>query len=414
MADSNVMNEKHYGFHRAIVTQNNDPERMGRVKLFFPEFSAHLARYYGLDAAKLEARFAGGKNIQTFLTSEILVLLNSHLPWSDQASPLMGSGTAGLYDAKNNIATVGDGHTGAEFEPLGEDGINPSGEAVSPKASYSIHGNSGLFSQGYKTGKCDPQNELLKPSAINNATKGMFSIPRVGAQVWCFFEGGNILRPVYCGYAYDKNDWNSVTNPQGSNPNLHYPAGSENIPDNEPFYHTGQTTFNSKAGSLEFRDTDDFEMIKISHYSGSYYEISNHHTKDIAMENRTVETSENEFHTVKGDSVFSVAGESHEIYYGKHYITYGDMDTKTIYEEWVETAQPAFSHAAQFEESNIKITNPTTKKPEEKGGPNDEYNQEHRLTFKPKSGSWTSELHKLDPFSWETTSQLNVLNVKKV
>jgi len=53
--------------------------------------------------------------------------------------------------------------------------------------------------------------------------------------------------PVYIGYVFDKRDWNSVLNPQGSNPSPHYPGSAENMQDNEPYFFTGQTVLNSKS-----------------------------------------------------------------------------------------------------------------------------------------------------------------------
>jgi hypothetical protein len=407
----NAFEQKYYGFFRAIVIQNNDPERRGRVKLFMPDFAAQIARSLNLPPERLEARFTGGKNINTFLSKEVLQLLKDHVKWSEQAAPLMGSGTAGVYDIKNDIATVGEGHTGGDFEPLGEEGINPSGERVSPKAAYSVHGTPGLFGEGYKTGMCDTYNETLGPSSINNATKGMFSIPRVGAQVWVFFEDGNIDYPVYFGYVFDKNDWNTVFNPQDSNPDPHYPAGSENIPDNDAFMHTGKTVFNSKAGSLEFIDTDDFEKIKLSHYSGSYHEMSNHHTTEVAIENKIIVVNENETHTVKGDRGLYVKGDSHERYDGKRYIVYGDMDLKSIYQDWADAADPAFAHAALFADKERTVVDPTTTG-EAKGGPNDNYSHPPELTLKPKT-SWTDYLKNINPSDYMKLDQLKVLGVTK-
>ena len=34
----NPLDEKHYGFFKGIIMQNNDPERRGRVKIAIPEF----------------------------------------------------------------------------------------------------------------------------------------------------------------------------------------------------------------------------------------------------------------------------------------------------------------------------------------------------------------------------------------
>jgi len=65
--------------------------------------------------------------------------------WAEQASPLIGGGSAGVYDAKNSVATVGEGHRGVLREPLGEQSITPSGESVSPKAALSTNATPGGF-----------------------------------------------------------------------------------------------------------------------------------------------------------------------------------------------------------------------------------------------------------------------------
>jgi len=404
----NKFEEKHYGFFRGIVMQNNDPERRGRVKIAVPEFTAHLARESGLTPDVYSARFVGGDNINTMFNKEAVKRFCSVLIWAEQAAPLIGGGTAGVFDAKTGVATVGEGHRGGDFrENLGDESITPSGESVSPKACLATNAVPGSFDTGYKTGICDVYNESLAPSPINNATKGMFSIPRVGAQVWVFFENGSLDRPVYMGYVFDKSDWNSVTNPQGSNPSLHYPAGSENMQDGEPFFFTGQTVFNSKAGSLEFIETDDFEKIKISHYSGSYNEIGNHLTAEVNVENKSTVTNQNEFHTIKGDSAYIVLGDMHEHYRGEHHMTYGDPDNKTFYDDWVKAAAPAFNHAANFSDQTRLIKDPT-KSGASKGGPSKNYNHPTELTLKT---NWTNLLKGMNPTSYAKKIQHTELGV---
>jgi len=404
----NKFDDKHYGFFRGIVMQNNDPERRGRVKIAVPEFTSHLARDLGLSPDVYSARFVGGDNINTMFNKDALKKFCDVLMWAEQAAPLIGGGTSGVFDAKTGVATVGEGHRGGDFrEILGDESITPSGESVSPKACLASNAVPGSFDTGSKTGMCDVYNESLAPSSINNATKGMFSIPRVGAQVWVFFEDGNMDRPVYIGYIFDKADWNSVTNPQGSNPSLHYPAGSENMQDGEPFFFTGQTVFNSKAGSLEFIETDDFEKIKISHYSGSYNEIGNHLTAEVNVENKTTVTNQNEFHTIKGDSAFIVLGDRHEHYRGDHHMTYGDPDNKTFYDNWVETAKPAFAHATQFSQKERTIIDPT-QTGESKGGPNKTFSHPAQLTL---VKSWGSFVNGLNPTQHSNKIQHTELGV---
>lgn len=403
----NKFEEKHYGFFRGLVTQNNDPERRGRVKIAIPEFTAHLARESNLPPDIHQARFLGGDNICSFYNKENTQKHNEVLMWAEQASPLIGGGSAGVYDAKNSVATVGEGHRGVLREPLGEDSITPSGESVSPKAALSINATPGGFGEGYKTGMCDVYNESVAPTPINNGAKGMFSIPRVGAQVWVFFENGSLDKPVYMGYVFDKQDWNSVTNPQGSNPSLHYPAGAESMPDKEPYFFAGQTSFNSKAGSLEFIETDDFEKIKISHYSGSHYEIGNHVTVEVAVENKVVVVNQEEHHTVKGDRGLTVLGDNHESYRGDHYVTYGDPDNKTYYDDWVNTAKPAFAHAAQFSQKERTIEDPT-KDGASKGGPNNNFSHPNKLTL---VKSWPSWLKGMNPTAYMKKIQHTELGV---
>jgi len=376
----NPFDDKHYGFFRGMVVQNNDPDRRGRVKIAIPEFTAQLARELGLPPDVHSARFVGGSNIKTIYDKETLKKFCEVLKWAEQASPLIGGGTAGVFDAKNGTATVGEGYRGVLAESLGEESITPSGESVSPKAAMSSNATPGGFDQGYKTGICDVYNQTLAPSPINNATKGMFSIPRVGSQVWVFFENGSLDHPVYIGYVYDKQDWNSVFNPQGSNPDMHYPAGSENMQDGEPYFFTGKTVMNSKAGSIELIETDDFEKVKISHYSGSFYEMSNHITAEVCVENKATVINQQETHTVKGDRGLRVMGDSHERYEGDHHLTYGDPDNKTMYDDWIETAAPAFRHAANFFQQ-VRIIKDPTNSGASKGGPNKTYAHPTELTL---------------------------------
>jgi hypothetical protein len=414
----NAYEQKHYGFFRGIVMQNNDPERRGRVKIAIPEFTSHLARDLGLPADIYSARFVGGDNINTFFNKDALKKFCDVLIWAEQAAPLIGGGTAGVFDAKNGVATVGEGYKGTGLrEPIQEESITPSGESVSPKAAISINANPGGFEQGYRTGLCDVYNQTYAPSPINNATKGMFSVPRVGSQVWLFFENGNLDNPVYIGYVFDKQDWNSVMNPQGSNPSPHYPAGAENRQNSEPYFFSGQTVFNSKAGSLEFVETDDFEKIKLSHYSGSFYEINNHVVAEICTENKTSIVNQNEHHTVKGDFGQHILGDAHIIYRSDVHITYGDPDNKTYYDEWREKAAPAFANAALFSEQGRYVLDPT-ETGESKGGPNKTFSHPPAETGGGGNGQltlktdWTTLLTGMNPSEYMKKVAHTELGVK--
>jgi hypothetical protein len=395
----NQFEEKHYGFFRGIVTQTNDPERRGRVKIAIPEFIPQYARDTGMPNDTYAARFVGGSNVNSVMDANALQKFNSVLKWAEQVSPLIGGGTAGVFDAKNKVATVGEGHRGVLREPLGEESITPSGESVAPKAVMSVNATPGGFDQGSNTGMCDVYNNSIAPSPISNASKGIFSVPRVGSQVWLFFENGSLDHPVYIGYVFDKSDWNSVMNPQGSNPSPHYPGSAENVQDGEPYFFSGQTVLNSKAGSIELTETDDFESIKISHHSGSHLQFSNHLVSEVSTENRTKVTYGDEHHTVKGNLAVTVHGDVHYTYRGDIHITYGDQNNKSLYDEWVEKAGPAYAHSSQFSQKERTIKDPTLTGATTKSGPNANYKHPDKLTL--TQSNWTNFLRGKNPNSYK-------------
>jgi hypothetical protein len=412
--EDNTFKEGLYGFYRGIVVQNDDPEKRGRVKIAIPQFFVHYLREANLPQDTYLARFVGGENIVTVLDATALEKFSKVLKWAEQASPLIGAGTAGVFDAKNKIATVGEGYNGSgSFEDLKENSITRSGEPVSPKATRSINGTPGGFDIGYKTGIHDLYNQLYAPTQINNATKGIFSVPRVGAHVWLFFDQGSAEHPVYMAYVFDGSDWRSVVNPQKSNPSPHYPAGAENKQDKEPFFLTGQTVLNTKAGSLEFIDTDDFEKIKMSHYSGSFYEMNNHFTCEVSVENKSSIVYQNETETVFGDHAKIVQGDAHLIYRGHTHITYGDPDNKTLYDQWVETAKPAFLHAALFSQPVTIVKDPTTNGAAKKNQNSKYRYPNNQLSSKPKK-TWSLTLANMNPTKHMKLVQHKELGVVQV
>jgi hypothetical protein len=202
-------------------------------------------------------------------------------------------------------------------------------------------------------------------------------------------------------------------NPQGSNPSLHYPAGSENMQDHDPYYFTEQTILNTKAGSLEFIATDDFETIKFSHYSGSVYQMSNHVTGELCAENKSTIIKMDEYHSVFGNQTSIVKGDSYITYMGEHHVTYGDHTNKTLYQDWVDKAAPAFSHAAQFAKKEWEIKDPTTINPEKKGSkeaPNYKFTHpKNNLTL---TTDWNALLKDMNVSDFQQQIQHEILGVE--
>ena len=65
--------------------------------------------------------------------------------------------------------------------------------------------------------KTDPHGQTVIKNT-NDAAKGMFAFPGVGAMVWIFFREGNPLFPVYFAASYSTAEWKSAYNGSSLNP----------------------------------------------------------------------------------------------------------------------------------------------------------------------------------------------------
>lgn len=93
--------------YRGIVVQNNDPKQFGRVKVFVP--GINLTQIKNWNQKKEEDKYFKtlGSNTNTSLTPEILADLKNKLFWATVATPVAGSGTAGIYNAPNDVNVIG-------------------------------------------------------------------------------------------------------------------------------------------------------------------------------------------------------------------------------------------------------------------------------------------------------------------
>lgn len=325
--DPNFYNLSLNGFYRGIVLQNNDPERRGRVKLFIPAFSPHIyEQWLGENAqngnfTNKQFRFSQGSNINKMqCTDEDRPSLNQIaesakqvLEWAEQASCLFGAGTSGTYKQQDK-STISDASTNERF-PASNNAqcaqVANAGDAnidgIGEKAGYKFEVDDATrdLQDGFVSLNEDKMPEIntfaktYKPSTYSNKTKGIFTVPNVGAMVWVFFENGDIARPVYFAYSYDKQDWQSIYN-VGDNNGSDYPGAFENTTTktDDQIYKKGKTVFNSKAGSIEFIDTDEYEQIKITQAGGSFIQLSNKAAVYYADKNEQKLVAGNQFETV--------------------------------------------------------------------------------------------------------------------
>src|SRR6218665_36364 len=103
------METKFYGNYVGKVVQNDDPDKMGRVKVFVPHISP--ASYVGWHDIPKDKRINFlGLNIKSDL-SFALPQLKIILPWAELALPISGGDTYGKYNALTDIGTLSESPT---------------------------------------------------------------------------------------------------------------------------------------------------------------------------------------------------------------------------------------------------------------------------------------------------------------
>jgi len=244
-----------------VVVQNNDPKKRGRVKVFIPHLSLNLYdKWDNLNDDK-SFEFLSDPKIK-----DVIEEVKGQLPWANYAAPIMGENGNHYYDAASD---------------------KPSTKSDSkPAANYE------------KTPSTDAYDNAYTPTALNDAAKGLFSIPKVGSRVWVFFENGNPNRPVYFATAYSQSDWDSI------NTDGNYPDELENNPEGSDKTHRNKMVISQRGGVIEINNTETEESIKISQYNGSFKIWNNAETKEF------VEGTERKL--VQGSSFTSIVNDENK------------------------------------------------------------------------------------------------------
>jgi hypothetical protein len=397
-------NQPMYGFHRGVVLMNSDPAQRGRIKVFMPTHARQLANKLNSIATDKSSssevkasatasaqwclKHRGDKVLTESGVSSVdqagesskkipeqhLSALCSVLDWVDQASPLMGSGTIARFDSVTNTATTSDAPyaTNSQEHGVSQRYNELEQETVSPSAG-----------QGDKkttnAGAVDPNSFNRKAPAYVNSAKGMFSVPRVGAHVWLFFENGDSSRPVYFAYSYDDAAWNSIMVQNQKQPDINSPSSvlSENLPGGGAMF-TGKTVFNEKGGVLEFINTDDFEAVRLADHKGSHINIDRHGVSLITARDRDmkVEVKGNYFVDVHGDYKVTVKGQKQLVMEGYEHRIHGNLKDAELQKRWIETANShgVFSMAARrVAPINYKQQHDEIYKSAEKKAPNNTF-----------------------------------------
>jgi hypothetical protein len=99
-----MQNKRYDGYYKGIVIQSDDPEQIGRVKVFVPQVSMALLEGWTKDRTKNRMFTGLGQNLESSLTPELLQRLKEALPWAQIKHPIFGMGTSITYHADIDYA----------------------------------------------------------------------------------------------------------------------------------------------------------------------------------------------------------------------------------------------------------------------------------------------------------------------
>ena len=376
--------DNYVGMYLGIVIQNNDPEYRGRVKVYVPHIQANVYQNWFKEISDKSFKFPG-KNIQSDL-NKILPELKTVLPWAENAMPAVGASGSGRYNAHDELGTVSDSSVSETLQPnkhqtdiekkykLNNEHIGESPGKVYESHKTWVHDAFTNTTDPDKITEDDslpfeslPVGERLngvnrpnkyawnyRPNTYSNCAKGSFSIPNVGSHVWVFFQGGDPLQPVVFGVSFGQEDWKGIYDSVDTH-GADYPGTYENISKGEErVFDVNTETYrskyviNQKGGSLEFVNTDNREILKMTHYSGSFLEFNNHTNINFAANNNQKLVQQDEYDTVRGFRNTYTERDLDFLVRGDHYHRVGYQNFNH-HLQWREIMQPLAHTKALFE-----------------------------------------------------------------
>ena len=115
------------------------------------------------------------------------------------------------------------------------------------------------------------------------------------------------MSPVYFAVSYGTEDWQGIYDSTNDAHGIDYPGAYENkSKKDDPTYNHNTETYrnkfviNQKGGALEFVNTDNREILRMTHYSGSYKEFNNFTNTEFAANNDQKLVQADQFLTVRG------------------------------------------------------------------------------------------------------------------
>jgi hypothetical protein len=319
------------GFYLGIVISNMDPEKRGRIKVFVPHLSVSLYDKINKLNQDMVFKFPGveGDNLNNIMQD-----LKEILPWAEFASTPFGGSASGRYNAINNKGTTSDSNVweNGQLKETGRPLQNFVGPYSQPDAFSQTQVNNNRFT--------NPYSYQYTPSDYSNLARGTFSVPNVGAHVWIFFQQGDPNYPVYFAVSHGQEDFKRIytmNKDVDANGTVDYPGSYENktAADGATLNNDTQTfrakhVINTNKHTIELVDTDKREILKMTHFSGSFLEFNNFATIQLATNNEQKMILGDQFLTVRRRQNIYVAQEQDLIIKGDQFTTIGGVKQDTV------------------------------------------------------------------------------------
>ncbi len=327
--------KKYYGNYLGLVIQNNDPDMAGKVKVFIPHISAMVYNDWVRTTNDKSIKFIGA-NLNEDITA-IIPNLKQILPWAECAAPLVGESSSGRFNNFNLTGSVSDSNFYSTTVAT-TSAADKIGKAPSSLFDSDIVLTDAFIAASDNINKPNPLAFQYKPTAYSNQAKGAFCIPAVGSHIWVFFREGNPQFPVYFAASFGQSDWKGIYQ-SNETPGIDYPGTYENKNNGETQYNHNVETYrnkyviNQKGGSLEFGNSDLNEKVKITHYSGSFKEMNNQATIELASKNSQKLVLNDCYNTVRGFKNEYVGKNLDEIVHRDKYKKVGSLNAE-YFEKW--------------------------------------------------------------------------------
>lgn len=329
--------KKYYGNYLGIVLQNNDPEKRGRVKVYVPHIAAAIYENWNKDFTSLDDKqFVFPDGTLNPDLDKIIGYLKEVLPWAEQASPIFGGSASGRYNAFTKIGSTSDSNYW-EGNNL-QKGFRPIQNYIGDNKLTDA------FSSTKTSRFVNPNAAQYSPSDYSNLARGEFTIPNVGAHVWIFFTEGDPSFPVVWATSFGQEDWkriytlNKKTEDIKDFVSTDYPGAYENLAKDEKtssIDHNDKTfrskhVFNSNKHTIEFIDTDLAEILKFTHYSGSFLEFNNATTSRLATNNDQTMVLGDQYLTIQKNQAIYVAHHQETIINGDRFLKLGQFEERRV------------------------------------------------------------------------------------